>query len=320
MSRPAVRFHDDHPGAASLLEEVLRGLAARPKAIPPKFFYDKRGSELFDAICDLPEYYLTRAEIGILQRHAREIAACAGRECMLVELGSGASKKVRLLLEALKPAAYMGVDISKEFLLDATRRLAHDYPWLEVHAHCADFSRGLTLPYYPPEAKTLAFFPGSSIGNFDPGEAHEFLARLRETLLPDGALLIGVDLKKDPAVLNAAYDDSQGVTAQFNLNLLVRMQHELGAELDLDRFVHHVFYNEKEGRVEMHLVSRTRQTVRVNGKGFDFLPGESIHTESSYKYTVPEFHELVARVGYRVVHTWVDPQELFSVHYVLAGD
>ena len=313
-----VRFHDEHPSEVSLREEVLAGLAARPKVVPPKFFYDKRGSELFDAICELPEYYPTRTEISILRRYAKEIAALAGTERLLVELGSGASKKVRLLLEALRPAAYMGVDISKEFLLQSTRKLAADYPWLEVHARCADFSRGLTLPSCPPGAKTLAFFPGSSIGNFTPREAVEFMRDLRELLLPDGALVVGVDLKKDPAILNAAYNDAQGITAEFNLNLLTRIRQELGAQIDVDAFEHRAFYNADEGCVEMHLVSRTRQQVRIVNRCFNFDAGESICTEHSYKYTVEEFQDLGSQAGYKVLKVWTDPARWFSVQYLSA--
>jgi dimethylhistidine N-methyltransferase len=312
----AIRFYDEHPGTADLRKEVLAGFARNPKSVPPKFFYDERGSELFDRICGLPEYYPTRAEIGILKRNAREIAALAGHECMLVELGSGASKKVRLLLEALRPQVYMGVDISKEFLLSSTRKLANDYPWLEVHATCADFSQGLALPHCPADAKTLAFFPGSSIGNFDPDEALVFLTSLRETLLPDGALLIGVDLKKAPAILNAAYNDSQGVTAEFNLNLLRRIERELDIDVDVSSFDHRAFYNETEGRVEMHLVSRRRQQLRLNGAQFEFEEGESIHTENSYKYSIEEFHALARQAGYKPETFWTDTEQLFSVHYL----
>lgn len=320
MSKSAaqVRFHDEHPSVASLLEGVLTGFATRPKVMSPKFFYDQRGSELFDVICGLPEYYPTRTEISILQRFAKEIGALAGTECLLVELGSGASKKVRLLLEALRPAAYMGVDISREFLLQSTRKLAADYPWLEVHARCADFSRGLTLSSYPPGAKTLAFFPGSSIGNFTPREAVEFMRSLRELLLPDGALVVGVDLKKDPAILNAAYNDAQGITAAFNLNLLTRIRRELGVQIDINAFEHRAFYNANEGCVEMHLVSRTKQKVKVGNQCFLFDAGESIRTEHSYKYTVEEFQELGSQAGYQVVKVWTDPARWFSVQYLTA--
>jgi len=312
----AVQFYDHHPGALSLRDEVLQGLAAQPKVIPPKFFYDERGSQLFDAICELPEYYPTRTEIAILQAQAHEIAELAGPECLLLELGSGASKKVRLLLDALRPSAYLGVDISKDFLLHATSRLAADYPWLDVHAACIDFSQALHLSYCPTDFKKLAFFPGSSLGNFVPAEAIAFLRRLNALLQPDGALLIGMDLKKDPALLHAAYNDAQGVTAAFNLNLLERIRNELDTDLDPRQFNHYAFYNPAQGRVEMHLVSDRAQQVRVEDQHFDFATGESIHTESSYKYAAQEFQALASQAGFKAEQVWTDAQQLFSVHYL----
>lgn len=316
MSAPAVRFRDDHPGAASLREEVVTGLSRRPRSIPPKFFYDERGSRLFDAICELPEYYPTRTEIGILENHAHKIAELAGPECLLIELGSGASKKVRLLLEALRPSAYMGIDISRDFLLASTRRLAADYPWLEVHAYCADFSQTLDLDYCPLEFRKLGFFPGSSIGNFEPAQAETFLSHLKSVLAPGGALLIGVDLRKDSVILNAAYNDAQGITAAFNLNLLQRIANELDAELDLDGFEHRAFYDEDRGRIEMHLVSRRPQQIRIEDRVFRFAAGETIHTENSYKYTAVEFQALARRAGFAPARVWTDAAGLFSVHYL----
>lgn len=316
MAAPAVRFEDRHPGTASLREAVLAGLARFPKSIPPKFFYDERGSRLFDAICELPEYYPTRTETGILRRIAGEIAALAGGDCLLVELGSGASRKVRLLLEALRPAAYLGIDISRDFLLASTRRLARDYPWLRVHAACADFSQPLRLDHCPTQPRRLGFFPGSSIGNFEPAEAEALLRRLQELLGPDGALLIGVDLKKDQALLHAAYNDRQGVTAAFNLNLLRRIRAELDADLDPNGFAHRAFYNPGPGRIEMHLESRRAQRLRIDGQVFTFQAGETIHTENSYKYSVAEFQALARRAGYRPERVWTDPRGLFSVHWL----
>jgi dimethylhistidine N-methyltransferase len=312
----AIQFYDYHPGTASLREEVLHGLALQPKVIPPKFFYDERGSKLFDAICKLPEYYPTRTEIAILQTYAEEIAALAGPESLLIELGSGASKKVRLLLDALRPSTYMAVDISKDFLLQSARQLAADYPWLEVHAACADFSQTLNLSYCPLAFKKLAFFPGSSIGNFDPLEAVAFLEQLAKSLYPEGALLIGVDLKKDPRLLHAAYNDSQGVTAAFNLNLLHRIQSELDTDLNPREFQHHAFFNEALGRVEMHLISRRTQRLRIENQFFDFAEGESIHTENSYKYSVTEFHKVASYAGYQAERVWIDDRQLFSVHFL----
>jgi len=316
MSTPAVRFYDEHPGTADLRRQVLLGMRRRPKRIPPKFFYDARGSQLFDLICEQPEYYPTRTEIGILERHADDIARLTGPGALLIELGSGASRKVRLLLEALRPSAYLGVDISRDFLREATERLARDYPWLEVHAACVDFSSGLSLPHCPAEATKLAFYPGSSIGNFEPAEAFGFLRGLHGVLQPRGALLVGVDLKKDPCILNAAYNDARGITAAFNLNLLQRICAELDTDLDPGGFEHYAFYNEPRGRVEMHLVSCAPQIVRLEQDRFHFAPGESIHTECSYKYDIEEFQRLARAAGYAPTAVWTDAERLFSVHYL----
>ena len=314
MIMPAVSFYDQHPGQRSLKDEVLRGLARVPKAIPPKFFYDQQGSRLFDAICDLPEYYLTRVETSILQRRARELTELIDSQCMLVELGSGASKKVRLLLSALKPTHYMGVDISKDFLLESSRRLAQDYPWLEVHATCADFSSRLTLPEFLPPITKMAFFPGSSIGNFDPVQAGRFLKQIARMVGSGGYLLIGVDLKKDIDRLNAAYNDARGLTAAFNLNLLFRIREELDSQIDPDGFEHLAFYNEAAGRIEMHLRSIKDQVVRIEDQNFRFEADETIHTENSYKYTVEEFAELGLSAGFNNDRVWTDAERLFSVH------
>ena len=316
MNQPAIRFHEEHPAPATMLEEVLQGLASRPRRIAPKFFYDERGSRLFDAICELPEYYLTRTEMGILESCADEVARLSGPKVTLVELGSGASKKIRLLLEAVRPRRYLGIDISREFLRQSVQHLAHDYPWLEVHAACADFMQDFELPGGAGEGKKLAFFPGSTIGNFEPHEALAFLQRVRRLVQPDGALLIGVDIKKDPRMLHAAYNDSAGITAQFNLNLLQRLREELGAEVNPRGFRHHAFYNAARGRIEMHLVSRRTQDIRLLGQRFHFNPGESIHTENSYKYSLEEFHALARGAGLRPRQAWLDSARLFSVHYL----
>jgi dimethylhistidine N-methyltransferase len=319
VKQRAVRFYDEHPAPATLLEEVLQGLAARPRRIAPKFFYDERGSRLFDAICELPEYYPTRTEMGILESCAGEMARLAGPDATLIELGSGASRKIRLLLEAMRPRRYLGIDISREFLRQSVERLACDYSWLEVHASCADFMRDFELPDVAHTGRKLAFFPGSTIGNFEPHEALAFLQRVRRLIQPDGALLIGVDLKKDPAILNAAYNDSAGLTAQFNLNLLQRLHTELGAEVDPRGFRHRAFYNAGRGRIEMHLVSRRAQDIRLGGQRFHFAPGDGIHTENSYKYSVDEFHALARGAGLRPRQVWLDDERLFSVHYLSAN-
>lgn len=319
MTARAIRFYDERPSTATLRDEVLQGLGAHPKRIAPKFFYDERGSRLFDAICELPEYYPTRTEMAILRGCASEICQLAGPHCTLIELGSGASRKIRLLLETLRPRRYLGVDISRDFLLESVQRLAQDYPWLDVHAACADFSQNLDLPDCDGTEPKLAFFPGSTIGNFEPYEALAFLQRIRRLLQPDGALLIGVDLKKDPQILHQAYNDNQGVTAAFNLNLLERLRSELGADLDPRGFRHRAFYNAGAGRIEMHLVSQRAQEIHVCGRCFRFKAGESIHSENSYKYSVAEFHALARRAALQPVRVWLDPDRLFSVHYLSAA-
>ncbi len=316
MATHAVRFYDYHPPANSFRAEVLAGLNLDPKRIAPKFFYDVAGSRLFDAICDLPEYYPTRTEIGILKGHAREISRLTGPNCLLIELGSGNSSKVRLLLEALQPAAYLPMDISRDHLLRAANILAADYPWLAVHATCIDYSQRLDIPYFPDDLRKVAFFPGSSIGNFEPDDTLKFLSDVARALGAGGAMLIGVDLKKDPALLHAAYNDSRGITAQFNLNLLARINRELGGNFMLENFEHHAFYNEVHGRIEMHLVSRCKQTVRICDRNFDFSPGENLHTENSYKFDPEEFKELARAAGFQPLQMWTDPQGLFSVHYL----
>ena len=316
MNEPAIRIHGWQTSPVTFVDEVLRGLAARPKRIAPKYFYDERGSRLFDAICELPEYYPTRTEMAILEPCAAEVARLAGPDCTLIELGSGASRKIRLLLETLRPRHYIGVDISREFLIESVRKLASDYPWLEVHAACGDFSQALGWPDVAASGRRLLFFPGSTIGNFEPYEALAFLQRARRLLHPDGAVLVGVDLKKDPHMLHDAYNDRQGVTAAFNLNLLERLRRELGAELDPDGFRHRAFYNAAHGRIEMHLVSRRAQDIRLLGRRFAFERGESVHTENSYKYTADEFRALARRAGLWPVRIWCDAAQLFSVHYL----
>lgn len=317
----AVRFHDQHVDAtgASFRDDAIAGLSLARKRLAPKYFYDRRGSLLFEEICRQPEYYLTRTEEGILADAAEEIAALVGPEALLVELGSGASRKVRLLLEALRPRRYLGVDISHDFLLQSTRRLAADYPWLEVHAAWADFSERLRLPAGLEGRRVVAFFPGSSIGNFTPPEAEAFLARLRQALPRGSGVLIGVDLVKDRRVLEAAYNDAAGVTAAFNLNLLERMRRELGASVAPDNFRHRAFFDAAASRIEMHLVSECRQALVIDGHRFDFARGETLHTENSCKYSREGFQALARRAGYRPSAVWSDAEGLFSVHYLASG-
>ena len=318
MTHPAIEFHDLHPTPADFAAEVLAGLRRRPRYIPPKFFYDARGSQLFDQITALPEYYLTRAEVEVLTANAQEIARRVGTGSLLVEPGGGSCAKVRILLEGLRPCAYVPMDISREHLRAAAEQVAAEFPWLEVHAACTDFTRAMELPAGAPEGPRVAFFPGSSIGNFDPAAAVGFLAAVAELVGPGGFLLIGVDLKKDRAVLDAAYDDAAGVTAAFNLNLLARINRELGADFDLGAWRHRAFYDEARGRVEMHLLSQREQTVHVAGEAFVFAAGETLHTENSYKYGVEEFQGLAARAGFRPEAVWKDARGLFSVHLLRA--
>ena len=321
MDGAGFAFHDLAPSEESFRDAIVNGLNREPKTLPCKFFYDARGSELFEQICRLPEYYLTRTEIAILEEYAEEIAAQIGPHCRLIELGSGASHKVRILLHALEaPAAYVPVDISRDHLREAAAQLAADFPELPVVAVCADYTRPFDLPKLPgPAGKRVGFFPGSTVGNFEPQQVVQFLDHWAELLGPGGEMLIGVDLKKDPEILDAAYNDRAGINAAFNLNLLERINRELGGDFDLDRFEHHAFYNPAAGRVELYLKSLAEQSVRVAGRRFDFAEGELIHTENSYKYAIPEFQALAARAGFRTIHTWTDRADLFSVHYLRRG-
>ena len=311
----SIQFYDNQPKAVDFYAEVISGLQREPKTIPPKFFYDEIGSKLFDAICELPEYYPTRTEMALLTRHADEIANLIGKECLLIEPGSGSSQKVRMLLEALQPAAYMPMDISRNYLLQAAQQLAADYPWLEVHATCIDFTTELTLHFCPPHAHRVAFFPGSSIGNFEPVDAIGFLHNIANMVGVGGGLLIGVDLKKEESILNAAYNDAQGITAEFNLNLLSRINHELGGDFDIEAFQHEAFYNSEAGRIEMHLTSCLPQTVTVGDESISITEQESIHTENSYKYSVEEFSSLAGLAGFDLINVWKDEDNLFSLHY-----
>jgi len=311
----SIYFYDYHPARADLHEEVIKGMTSFPKAIAPKFFYDKKGSQLFDAICKTPEYYPTRTEMMILEKNIEEIAKYIGEDCLLIEPGSGSSQKVRLMLNAINPKAYVPMDISKDYLRLAAEDIATEYPWLEVHAACVDYTRPFPLPPCHEHARKVAFFPGSSIGNFDPEHAVDFLKNLVQVLQPGGGLLIGVDLKKDKETLHAAYNDDGGVTAAFNQNLLARISNELDADFDLEKFHHHAFYNEQLGRVEMHLVSKENHTVSIGEHDFEFKEKESIHTESSYKYTISEFQTLAEKAGFTPKQVWTDAKHLFSVHY-----
>jgi len=316
-----IAFVDMAAKQESFRDAAIAGLSQRRKSIPSRFLYDERGSALFERICELPEYYVTRTELAILGERAGEIASRLGPRCQLVEFGSGASVKVRSLLAALsEPQAYVPIDISREQLRDAAHDMARDFPDLDVVAVCADYSAPFTLPPLPPTGggRRVGFFPGSTIGNFTPPEATSFLMGCRHLLGPGGGMLIGVDLKKDPAILNAAYDDSAGVTAAFILNLLERMNRELDADCDMNRFGFEAFYNPEMGRVELYIRSLVDQIVTVAGVRFGFTAGERIHAEYSYKFDLAEFRRLAEHAGYRSAACWTDAARLFSVHYLLA--
>jgi L-histidine Nalpha-methyltransferase len=318
MHRNTADFHDLAQREESLLDAVLAGLSRRHKAIPCKFLYDERGSQLFDAITRLPEYYPTRTEMRVLEGAAEEIADLAGSRAQLIEFGSGSSLKVRILLEALdRPSVYVPIDVSREHLREAADEIAADLPDLAVVALCADYTRLRRLPHLPDSAgRRVGFFPGSTIGNLEPDEAVMFLAGAAQLLGRGSDMIVGVDLKKDQETLEAAYNDGAGVTADFILNLLVRVNRELGADFDLDRFAHLAFWNEEEGRIEIYLESLADQTVHVAGRAFRFAEGERIHAEHSYKYSVGEFRRLAGAAGFRSLAVWTDPAELFSVHYL----
>ncbi|RLQ22627.1 L-histidine N(alpha)-methyltransferase [Seongchinamella sediminis] len=314
-----VSFHNVHPSTGDGAEELLAGLQRTRKHISPKWFYDERGSQLFEAITRLPEYYPTRTEMAILEQNREEISARCGPNCVLIEPGSGSCEKVRLLLSSLRPAAYVPLDISADFLRQTARQLGREYPWLPVTAICADFNRDWSFLQRLPGGKRVVFYPGSTIGNLAPEEARNFLQRVRKVIGDDGGILIGVDLHKSSGRLNAAYNDASGVTAEFNLNLLRRLNRELDADFDPRAFNHRAFYNEEDQRIEMHLVSNKAQRVRCNGSYIDLGEGESIHTENSYKYTIESFASLAGLAGLALRQSWLDPERLFSVHYLSAA-
>lgn len=314
----ALHFYDFHPPLSDFRAEILAGLNNRQKCIAPKYFYDAEGSRLFDRICELPEYYLTRTEIGLLEYYGEQIAGAIGPDAVLFELGSGSSRKIRLLLEALWPTSYVPIDISKNHLFDAAQALARDYPWLEIHAICADYAAIWNAPSCLQGKRRVAFFPGSSIGNLTAGEARGLLERVARLVGKGGGLLIGVDLIKEIDVLEAAYNDRQKVTEAFNKNLLVRINRELRADFQVDRFEHRAFYNREFDRIEMHLISREEQRVRIADQSVRLETGESIHTENSHKYSIQGFHRLAQQTGFRPDKVWVDPEGLFSIHYLTA--
>lgn len=311
----SIQFHDYHPVLNDIRDDILKGLRLEQKQIAPKYFYDQSGSKLFDQICRLPEYYLTRTEIGLLKKHGNQIAEHIGSDTVLLEFGSGSSTKIRLLLDAIRPSTYVPLDISKKHLLNSVQLLAKDYPWLEIHALCADYAGNWDLPVLL-KGRRIAFFPGSSIGNLENGDAVKLLQQISKLVGDDGGLLIGVDLVKDMETLEAAYNDPQGITAAFNKNLLLRLNRELEANFQVAFFQHKALYNKDLDRIEMHLQSKRDQIVRISGQSFTFHESETIHTENSYKYTLSGFQQMALEAGFHSSKVWTDPDQLFSIHYL----
>ena len=305
------------PSTDSFRATALEGLQSPQKEIPSKFLYDERGSKLFDAICETEDYYPTRTEIGIMKQHVEAMVDAIGPRALLAEYGSGSSLKTRILLDHVEDLAlYVPIDISRAHLAESAETIADLYPHIPVQPLCADYTDAFELPEPPrPASRTVVYFPGSTLGNFQPDDARRFLADIADTVGADGGLLIGVDLKKDVDVLRAAYNDSEGVTAAFNKNLLRRMNRELDATFALDQFEHQALWNEEAGCIEMHLRSRADQTVTVAGEPIAFSEGETIRTEYSYKYTLDDFEALAAEAGLAVEQVWTDPKSYFSVQY-----
>lgn len=315
----ALAFYDDqHPPAGDFLADVLEGFSRTPKQLAPVYFYDATGSAIFDEITDLPEYYVTRTELDILDRIGPELSGLAGPGAVVIEPGSGSSVKIRKLLDALsEPAAYVGLDISGTHLEAACQEIAADYPALQVGAICADFTQGLDLSQLQLESgRRIIFFPGSTIGNFEPEGARQLLAGFRDALRPGDAVLIGADRVKNTDTLVAAYDDAQGVTARFNLNLVDRINRELDGTIDPSGLSHKAIWNTEKARIEMHLVADHAQRFHVAGREFELREGESIHTENSHKFTPESFTSLAESVGFDVLHSWSDAADLFSLHWL----
>lgn len=296
-------------------DDVVAGLSKVQKTLPAKYFYDEAGSRLFDRICDLPEYYPTRTELGILGENAAAMAECCGPQALLIELGAGSLTKIRFILKELdRPAGFIPVDVSGEHLRAASKELQRDFPKLDIREVAADFTRPFRLPN-PPHRKRVVYFPGSTLGNFEVAEADALLRRIAALAGPGGGLLLGIDLVKSKPILEAAYNDAAGVTAAFNLNLLARINRELDGDFDLHAFEHRAFYDPKLARIEMHLRSTVDQVVAVAGGEFRFAAGETIHTENSHKYDLEELASRAAGCGLRLTHGWTDPKRWFAVAY-----
>ena len=314
MSNVNVIFHDNHPSLDDMYQDVVDGFGENPRTIPPKYFYDEKGSKLFDLITESNDYYPTRAEVSIFRKYKQEIVEGLPNSCVLIEPGGGSHAKVLIFISELQPSIYVPIDISKHYLKSSTQQLAEKLPWLQIHAVCDDFTKQLQVPTNIPGLSRVVFFPGSSIGNFHPNEVIQYLKNISKLVGDTGHLLIGVDLKKNKSVLEKAYDDSEGITAQFNLNLLARINDELTANFDLRCWQHHAIYDENHGRIEMHLKSSCEQVVDIQDHQYYFAEGEIIHTENSYKYSVNEFVDLASQSGFISKKVWLDDDELFSVH------
>lgn len=303
---------------AGFLSEVRLGLNAKQKTLPCKYFYDQAGSELFEKICKLDEYYITRTELALLETIKQELAQLIGNDAVIIEPGAGAGIKIRTLLAALNsPRSYVPMDISKEFLFYSAKIIQKQFPKIEIIPIQGDFTQPVKWLEKSQHNNRIVFFPGSTIGNFERESAVDFLKNMHDLVGAEGALIIGADLLKDRKVLEAAYDDKQGVTAQFNKNLLTRINQELGGDFCLEYFSHKAYLNEKEQRIEMHLVSEKRQVVNIDGEQYSFDKGESIHTENSHKYSKESFLSMAKESGFKSMKTWTDPEELFSVHYMV---
>ncbi len=313
----SVAVLDLEPASSDFLGEVLAGLSGSPRTLPCKFFYDERGAELFQKICELPEYYITRAETQILARYGHEMAAALAPNCELIGFGTGAGIKTRMLLEELEnPIAYVPVDISKQRLFESAEELSRAMPALEILPVCADYLQELRLPTPSRRPdRTAVYFPGSTIGNLEPEPARAFLERVARLCAPHGGMLIGVDLKKSPGIIEPAYNDGAGVTAAFNLNLLVRANRELGANFRLSRWRHRAVFNSEESRIEMYLISDTEQAVRIADREFHFAAGEKITTEFSYKHSRESFIKMAAAAGFEFRRLWTDDEGLFGVFH-----
>lgn len=318
MPTTNLQLHNYQPTSADFLQDVVVGLREEPKQLPCKYFYDQRGCELFDQICELDEYYLTRTELSIMARYGDEMADELGPQCILIEYGSGSSTKTRILLDAIDElVAYVPVDIAREHLQQTSKSLSRRYPGLRVLPVCADFTAPFDLPRVQSELlRRVVYFPGSTIGNLGPHDAQGLLNRIASVVGRRGGLLIGIDLEKEEEIMEAAYNDELGVTADFNLNVLRRINGELDANFELDEFEHRAFYNPSAARVEMHLVSRSDQSVSIGQEEFEFEAGESIRTEYSHKYTTQRFGTLAAAAGFELRRCWTDENSLFAVLYL----